>query len=604
MKNSKILLIIIFLLGCTIQGNAQSKGQIAKKLKEKSKIGEFTVYKDLLTVSKEFDASQINKEVANATVFDLNRDLASEIIEQSLDLISIEITDGVVLDLYRETDAFSSLTINTSDGREFDMRSLKASFYRGMIRGNENSLVSLSLFENEVAGFISYQEGNLVLGKLKNNRQIILYNDKNLRGRPEFSCEASNLPMTESEVANYQNVFSQSLTFKCVRLSFETMHDMFHTLGSAANVATYVTNLYNQVATIYANDGISTAISNISIWVTADPYNGVHMLDILPQFWAHTSSINGDLAQLLTFRDIGGGVATGYSGICNSDVDQSLSVIGRLAGIFPNVPTYSWSVYVCAHEFGHLMGSHHTHDCVWNGNNTAIDACAGPFGGCPPPTPTHPPSGGTIMSYCQDSAVGVNFANGFGPQPTAVMTNIINNGTCLTSCVPCPTNLVITTNVLSLSMDYRQAFNTITATNVINNSATGIYHAGTQLVFQNGFNAATGSDFRAYIEGCTDSFVARQNFINPVVADGLSQEHKIKNMTLTPNPNNGLFTLNSKEPISGTIQIIDLYGTLVYETEFKSQTVFEINIHEKPKGMYVVKVLTDKANMIAKIIKN
>ena len=45
------------------------------------------------------------------------------------------------------------------------------------------------------------------------------------------------------------------------------------------------------------------------------------------------------------------------------------------------------------------MGSSHTHACVWNGDNTAIDGCAATEGSCArggiPPS-----NGGTIMSYC------------------------------------------------------------------------------------------------------------------------------------------------------------------------------------------------------------
>src|SRR5690606_8460773 len=43
----------------------------------------------------------------------------------------------------------------------------------------------------------------------------------------------------------------------------------------------------------------------------------------------------------------------------------------------PAVPVYSWDVTCSTHEMGHNLGSPHTHNCAWNGNNTAIDNCAG-----------------------------------------------------------------------------------------------------------------------------------------------------------------------------------------------------------------------------------
>jgi hypothetical protein len=38
------------------------------------------------------------------------------------------------------------------------------------------------------------------------------------------------------------------------------------------------------------------------------------------------------------------------------------------------------------------------------------------------------------MSYCHLLSTGINFANGFGPQPTALIVNNINSASCLTAC--------------------------------------------------------------------------------------------------------------------------------------------------------------------------
>src|SRR5678815_583155 len=84
------------------------------------------------------------------------------------------------------------------------------------------------------------------------------------------------------------------------------------------------------------------------------------------------------------------------------------------------------------------MGSRHTHACVWNGNNTAIDGC-GPSAGYPYEGNCNnapiPGNGGTIMSYCHLVPAGINFSNGFGPQPTNVILNNYNSATCLSACI-------------------------------------------------------------------------------------------------------------------------------------------------------------------------
>jgi hypothetical protein len=575
----------------------------------------FTAYTNLLNTTTGFNTALVANEVSNATVFNLDRAKALEIINQGREFISLEIplndAGVLILDLYRETKAFSELSIRLSDGTPFDMSTLKAAFYRGIIRGDENSVVSLSIFENEVAGLIASEKGNLVLGKLKNDPQMILYNDRDLKDRPEFNCDTPDLPLSDGERIHYQNVFSPSLTLKCVRLAFETEYDIFQTLGSVPNVVNYVTRLYNQVGTLYANDGISTALSNIVVWNTPDPYTANNTAALLSQYQSQTNAINGDLGQLLTFRNAGGGRAAGFSGICNGNLDQSLCVSGNMTSSIINVPTYSWNVMVVTHEFGHLFGSRHTHACVWNGNNTAIDGCSGfTEGGCP--IPGIPSGGGTIMSYCHIQPVGINFLNGFGPQPTAVITSNVNGGACLNSCFACPADLVITTNVIAPNADYRQASATITATNTIAGGASAIYHAGTELIFGPGFSADAGSSFRAYIEGCTGNFIMRQHFLQegqePVTAtlhnENIVSDETTENLVLAPNPNNGFFVLDLKELATGSVQITDLYGRIVYERRFRNQTQFEIDIQERPQGVYVVRVLTDKASLIRKIIKN
>jgi Metallo-peptidase family M12/Secretion system C-terminal sorting domain len=610
MKNSKIILICVFLLGCVTFGYSQSKAKVFEILNERSQNQKFKTYSDLLTINKEFDNSVISKEVSKATIFNLNKQRALEIIKQSYDLISLEVklnnNEIITLDLYKEVDAFSSLSVSTSDGKGFDMSNFKAAFYRGVIRGNENSLVSLSLFENEITGFISSKEGNLVFGKLKNYDQIILYNDKDLKQKPSFDCSNQNTPLKESEIVNYQNVFSKAQTIKCVRLYFETEFDIFQNLGnSTANVLNYVTNLYNQVGTLYTNDGISTKLSDILVWNTEDPYNALQTYPLLLEFQAHTDAINGDLGQLITFRSVGGGMAGGnFNGICNPWSDGSLAVSGNMSNNIQNVPLYSWNVYVVSHEFGHLFGSRHTHACVWNGNNTAIDSCSGETeDGCP--LPGNPGEGGTIMSYCHQKSVGINFSLGFGPQPTAVITNNVNNGTCLSSCVACPSSLVITTNVTS-GQDIKQAVNTIVATNTINSGTTAIYHAPS-VTLRPSFNAKAGSIVRIYTDGCTNSFVAKQSQdIKDTSSEFLIEKEDLKTkfIYILPNPNNGIFKISLNDVSDGTIQITDLFGFTIYKLDFKNQTEFEMNMQEKPKGIYIVKVTSGEQVFTSKIIKN
>lgn len=590
MKKLKIILISTFLIGCNYILQAQEKGKIATKLLEKAAQAKFKVYDNLLTASTNFNFGLIKKEVSKAKIYDFNKAKAEEIIAQSNDLISIVINKEITLDLYKEVEAFSSLSIQTSDGNAIDGNTLKAVFYRGIIKGNENSLVSVSIFENEISGFISNDNGNLVLGKLKSSNEMILYHDKDLYDKPVFNCEMPDSPLDSNEIENYQNILPNGLTNNCVRLYFETEFDMFQNLGNTVNVANYVTNLYNQLGTLYANDGISTMLSQIVIWNTVDPYTATTTSALLSQFQSQTSAINGNLGQLLTFRSVGGGIAAGFNGICNSNVDSSLCVSGSLTNTIVQIPAYSWNVMVVSHEFGHLFGSRHTHACVWNGNNTAIDSCADyTEGGCA--LPGYPSGGGTIMSYCHSKPVGINFNLGFGPQPTAVITNNVNAGACLTTCVPCLNDVLVTLNVTSPFTDLIQASQTITAVNTINVGATGIYHATNEVLLKAGFTSVSGSICRAYIEGCSNDFEARQiqktNLDSASIKNSNYSTVDVNQFKVFPNPTTGKVTIAHNEKTQ-LVSVFNFSGQKVLEIKPTSAQQTEIDLTSFPSGIYVI----------------
>jgi hypothetical protein len=150
---------------------------------------------------------------------------------------------------------------------------------------------------------------------------------------------------------------------------------------------------------------------------------------MLNQFTAYRQGFNGDIAQLLSYK-ASGGIAY-VNTLCNGNPDYRMS-FASIGSSFNTVPTYSWTVMVCTHEFGHLLGSNHTHACAWNGNNTAIDGCYTTEGSCSqPPIPSN---GGTIMSYCHLTSAGINFTQGFGTQPGNVIRNKVTNASCLQAC--------------------------------------------------------------------------------------------------------------------------------------------------------------------------
>ena len=317
--------------------------------------------------------------------------------------------------------------------------------YHGIVKGDPNSVVAITFGEDEIIGLVATDEGNFNLAFDKQSGEHIFYNDKNLKQKKGFICATQTDDGFEGydpEIL-FQNSRLFSLSDRTVRFYCETTFDIFLTRGNVAAVETFISGLYNQVAVLYRNESITVALSQIHVWDTLDPYANIpivnnsllNLSNYLVLFQIIRTSFNGDLGQLVTFRNLGvtilGGVAAGINGLCNDTISKKLSV-AQIADVnnFPNVPTYSESVSVTTHELGHLFGSQHTHACVWNGNNTAIDGCEKPEGNCP--KPAIPANGGTIMSYCDlPGGPGIDFNLGFGAQPGNVIRYSVIKATCL-----------------------------------------------------------------------------------------------------------------------------------------------------------------------------
>lgn len=307
-------------------------------------------------------------------------------------------------------------------------------FYRGKIAGEDASTVTVSIFENELNISFTRNGNTYFIEKLpasndqRTRNAYLLYNATSQHYNGDFCFMQDDFgTYTKEELENS----STRANGKCVGIYLEVDNDIFNNKGGVQPTINFVTGIFNQVAAIYANEDITTELSEVLVWDTPSPYTSTNASSSLTQFQNNINDFNGDLGGLLTYK-VSGGIAAGFSGLCNSNRDQSLCVSG-INNSFQSFPSYSWSVMVVTHEFGHIFGSRHTHACVWNGNNTAIDGCAGQVeGACS--VPGFPTAGGTIMSYCHLQNVGINFNQGFGEQPGNVIRNRVANATCLVNC--------------------------------------------------------------------------------------------------------------------------------------------------------------------------
>ncbi|MEM6270175.1 MAG: M12 family metallo-peptidase [Bacteroidota bacterium] len=435
MRANYLFLIALLVGGTLYAQNSIKPADLVQYHKGRNQL--FSAVNDILAPQNTSirNRPEIMNEVSEALLLSFSAQNARQIGQQVPLTMTLDIptADNGVLEIELvQVNIFSpEFWVHTSEGQTIAPE--LGTHYRGVIKGRTNSLAAFSFFDDQVVGFASIPRvGNYVVGPLNGDnpaREHIVYNDRDLLLQASWECH------TEDDGGGYTQeqllpTHGRALS-ECVRIYYEVDYDVYSDKGSGT--AGFVAAEFNEIATLYANESINYLLNEVYINTTSSSaYSNGNSSSLLNQFKSRTSSINGaTLGHLITYRT-SGGVAAGFEGICNSNVDNSLC-ISDIYGNFSTVPTYSWDIMVQTHEMGHLNGSRHTHACVWNGNNTAIDGCAGGTeGSCS--VPGYPSGGGTIMSYCHIQSVGINLANGFGPQPGNVIRGWVQNANCLSAC--------------------------------------------------------------------------------------------------------------------------------------------------------------------------
>lgn len=437
MRFLRIIACCIVLLSWNEQSIAQDpvKNQLAEELDRQRHLSNRPRVLEGLchTVNDDKFTHARSAVVSEATWFDLDWNLFRTVKRSADNLISVPIpvdTGTLILDLYKFEPLGEDFKVITASG---SVTRHKEVYYRGIIRGDDQSVAAVSLLENELMGVISSRRyGNIVIGKDETQGLHVSFKDKDLKILNEFDCEAIEVPGHNSEEASDH---SRSLAGGCVEIYFEVTKDLYEELNSnVSSVISHVTGLFNVVSTLYANESLSIKISEIFVWDVNDPYNTSSAAKALQSFQNEKTAFNGNLAHLLDGGNGNGGIAY-VDVLCDPGFAYGYSRIDRNYSGFPN---YSWTVNVVAHELGHNFGSRHTQDCVWGTDQcSAIDGChqIDPDVGCGSCEPGPLPNKGTIMSYCYlQPNIGVDFSLGFGAEPGALIRARAAAASCLDDC--------------------------------------------------------------------------------------------------------------------------------------------------------------------------
>ena len=445
--------VTINLISLSVVSFAQGerKTEIESFIDRVKETNEFVTIGGIWQPDFSFDKSEMLKKVTDALPLTIDYNAVGGLVKEKPMAISLVVPgiNGVnmTVDLARYDFLASDFEVhaigyNKSDGI---CSYTPGVYYRGVVSGIKGSVATFSFFNNEVYGIFSIPGvgnytlvPNTMVGKYFNyNQHYVLYNDNDLLVKDQApKCYTDQLPEHKNPASKTTTTLSNNVYNNCLEVRVMEVGDyaLYQTKGSSTtNVMNYLTALFNNQSTLYRNEGIPIVLKYVQIDSVTDVYQTMTIANssfFLDKFGYETQNIlhGCDLAILASTRLSGGYGAMGgvawLKAMCQTyvatDSFGSYAFCNMDNSNVVNFPTFSWDVEVITHEMGHVVGSPHTHRCCWNPpgtGTTAIDGCYTLEGSCAIPSPADPVGGGTIMSYCHLTSVGINFSNGFGQQP-------------------------------------------------------------------------------------------------------------------------------------------------------------------------------------------
>jgi hypothetical protein len=308
--------------------------------------------------------AQLSRVLTNGTTLDLDRAAVRRVMTENVEFLSLPLPDGrggmVELDLMKVNIFAPGFSVQTSAPTSEPIEESLGLHYRGIVRDDDRSVAAISIFNNEVMGFYSTEtDGNNVVGRLGGNNETdkhIVYAERDMKDRSPFHCDTKY----DATVSVPQSILQEPemVQVNCARIYVEANYDVYLNKGSSVpRVNSFIAGLFNQATTLFNNDGVSVALSEIFVWNSPSPYTGTTTLQQIQLFEATRPIFNGDAAHLVTVQDIGGIARTDT--LCAMPRGHAVSATEPN---YENVPTYSEAVLVFTHETGHNLGSPHTHD--------------------------------------------------------------------------------------------------------------------------------------------------------------------------------------------------------------------------------------------------
>jgi len=395
--------------------------------------------------------------------------------------------------------------------------------YSGKVSGsNEKSIVTLTLAPGFLSMHVYFQNEKIAVTKNDvgmGNQFILQYASEILQQDNRTLCNMGDATNRSPVVIQRNELGQLSASDKCTYVFVDCSNGLYvHESSSVQSTVNRVYSIWNDLHTLYENEQMNVKISEINVWKDTDPFTTTSTTLAANRSFGNYYHDNywGNMALLMDWSDLNGGIAGGFGwakavapNVCGNYDPNRLNAydIGSLAyinlqgsGTFTNfpVPALGWDVEASTHELGHLFGSYHTQSCNWA--DGPIDNCVAKEGSCSE-NGTTPTNGGTIMSYCHLTSVGVNFNNGFGTEPGDLIRAFISANTCVSNCVACTPIAVVGT--IGTQGFYHYEASRVIANGTVPNANTLIKLDGaSKVTLAPGFKAFEGSKVQVFIDGC------------------------------------------------------------------------------------------------------
>jgi hypothetical protein len=310
---------------------------------------------------------------------------------------------------------------------------------RGDVDEYPGSHVFLAVFSNYVTGYIEVPDG---LGSSyrylvqpvslsgEGDPSMIVYKendiDRSNQQKHTWNCGTEGLSSNKESIKRIESQMAsrslddivaepQAKSIRLLRIDVEGDNEyLADHKGDTVKAINYALATVAAVSDIYIRDlSAALQIQKLRIWVKPDPFTYTssdpttaidEMLQSLDNF-APSDLPNDKRAGCILLSGLNaiGGLAHLNTLCPDPSADWSHCVCGTENNVnFPQ-DGYVWDVNVVAHEFGHLVGSLHTHSCTWA---PPIDSCVEAEEGNCYSTPV--PVKGTLMSYCHLTPKGVD----------------------------------------------------------------------------------------------------------------------------------------------------------------------------------------------------